>query len=182
MPCFGAPMIFGEDIALGPILAIDIPTLFQWLDDPATAKFNEPYRPPNWNRHEAFWLNAEADPHRVFFAIRSRQTTKIQGYVQIMQIDAVHRSATLGILIGNPEDRGRGRGREALNLAVRYCWNDLNLGRLALSVFAGNDRALSLYQSLGFREEGRLRQARFIDGQWIDVVLMGLLHPDRPQG
>jgi RimJ/RimL family protein N-acetyltransferase len=172
-------MIFGDTIALGPILPVDLPDLFQWVDNPDTAQFNEPYRPPNWNRQEAFWLNADADPTRVFFAIRSRETAAILGYVQIMQIDPIHRSATLGILIGNPGDRGQGRGREALSLAVRYCWNDLNLGRLALSVFAGTDRATGLYLSLGFREEGRLRQARFIDGQWIDVILMGLLHPER---
>lgn len=174
-------MIFGDRIALGPILPVDVSTLFQWADNPDTAKLNEPYRPPNWNRQEAFWLNADADRSRVFFAIRSRQSTEIIGHVQIMQIDAIHRSANLGILIGNPDNRGKGKGREALNLAIQYCWNDLNLSRLALSVFVGNDRAIGLYQSLGFREEGRLRQARFINGRWIDVVLMGLLHPDRLQ-
>lgn len=172
-------MIFAESIALGPILPIDLPTLFQWADTPDTARFNEPYHPPNWQRQEAFWLNTEQDRSRVFFAIRSRETTDIIGYVQIMQIHAIHRSAVLGVLIGNPRDRGKGKGREALRLAIGYCWSHLNLSRLALSVFAGNDRALGLYTSLGFQEEGRLRHAHFIDGRWTDVILMGLLHPDR---
>lgn len=172
-------MIFGEAIALGPILPVDMPSLFQWADDPEDGRFNEPYRPPNWSRQEAFWLNADGDPGRVFFAVRSRSDTDIIGYVQIMQIDAIHRSATLGIRIGKRDERGRGRGREALDLAIRYCWNHLNLSRLALSVFAGNDRAIALYRSLGFQEEGRLRRARFIDGEWVDVILMGMLHPDR---
>jgi ribosomal-protein-alanine N-acetyltransferase len=171
-------MIFGERIVLGPILPVDVPTLFQWSDDPEDARLNEPYRPLNWHRQEMFWLNAEGDPTRVFFAIRSRGAAEIVGYVQIMQIDPVHRSATLGIRIGARDERGRGKGREALALAVRYCWDHLNLRRLALSVFAGNERAADLYRSLGFREEGRLREARFIDGAWIDVVVMGLLRSD----
>jgi [ribosomal protein S5]-alanine N-acetyltransferase len=175
----GRIMIVGDAVVLGPILPVDVPSLFQWADDPEDARLNEPYRPHNWQRQEAFWLNAEGDPQRVFFAIRARSGPDIIGYVQILQIDAIHRSAVLGIRIGDRGERGKGRGREALALAIRYCWDQLNLSRLALSVFAGNDRAMALYEALGFREEGRLRQACFIDGAWIDVVLMALLRPDR---
>jgi len=172
-------MIFGRAIALGPILPVDIPRLFQWGDDIEDARLNEPYRPANWQRQEAFWLNAEGDPSRVFFAIRSRQGAEIIGFVQILNIQPIHRSAAIGIRIGDVAERGRGRGREALQLAIRYCWDHLNLTRLSLSVFAGNAPAIGLYAALGFAEEGRLARALFIDGQWIDVVTMALLHPAR---
>lgn len=172
-------MLFGETIALGPILPVDIPTLFAWSDDPEQARMNEPYRPPNWQRQEAFWLNAEADPRRIFLAIRLRREPDIVGYVQIRDIEPVHRSAVIGVRIGSTANRGRGLGSEALRLAIDYCWNDLNLTRLSLTVFAHNDRAEALYERLGFQREGVFRHALFIGGQWIDLVAMALLHPSR---
>ncbi|MBA2932651.1 GNAT family N-acetyltransferase [Sphingomonas sp. CGMCC 1.13654] len=172
-------MIFGRDIALGPILPVDIPRLFQWGDDPGDARLNEPYRPANWQRHEDFWLNAGGDASRIFFAIRSRRDVDIIGFVQILNIHPVHRSATIGLRIGDPKFRRRGLGRDALGVAIGYCWDHLNLTRLALSVFADNLPAIGLYATMGFREEGRAARAQFIDGRWIDVVSMALLHPDR---
>jgi ribosomal-protein-alanine N-acetyltransferase len=172
-------LLFGDTIALGPILPVDVPRLFQWADDAEDARLNEPYRPLNWHQQEGFWLNAERDPTRAFFAIRSREAGEIIGYVQISRIEPIHRSATIGIRIDRAE-RGKGKGREALRLAIDYCWNHLNLTRLTLSVFAGNETAIGLYATLGFREEGRLSAALFIAGNWIDVILMALHHPDRP--
>ncbi|PXA86788.1 GNAT family N-acetyltransferase [Nostoc sp. 3335mG] len=172
-------MIIGSAIALGPILPIDIPRLFQWTDDVEDARLNEPYRPANWHRHEAFWLNADGDPSRVFFAIRSRRDGEIIGFVQIQNIQPIHRSAVIGLRVGDVAERHKGKGREAMQLAVRYCWDHLNLTRLSLSVFAGNAAAIGLYRALGFAEEGRASRALFIDGRWIDVITMALLHPDR---
>ena len=172
-------MILGHKVALGPILPTDFALLFQWADDLDDARLNEPYRPPSWQRQEHYWLNAENDPSRVLFAIRSRPEAGFIGYVQIRDIHPVHRSATIGLRIGVVAERGRGRGREALALAVDYCWRQLNLTRLALSVFSDNAAALALYRTEGFREEGVMERALFIDGRWIDLVLMARLHDSR---
>ena len=169
------PVIFGKRVALGPILPLDMPEFFRWLDDAELARLNEPYYPKNWHRQEAFWTNADGDKSRIFFAIRAQGDALAIGYVQITNIDAVHRSADLGICIGDATQRRQGRGREALELAIAYCWNTLNLSRVALSVFATNQPAIALYTALGFAPEGVLRRAKYINGQWVDVVLMALL-------
>jgi RimJ/RimL family protein N-acetyltransferase len=174
-------MMFGTTVALGPILPVDIPSLFRWSDDVADARLNEPYRPLNWHRQEAYWMNAEGDPSRSFFAIRALGAPDIIGYVQIRDIHPIHRSAIIGLRIGEAAARGQGSGREALQLAIRYCWHHLNLTRLALTVFARNDRAIALYRAAGFRQEGVMARALFIDGNWIDLMAMALLHPDRIQ-
>jgi len=171
-------VIFGDQIAIGPILPIDIPRLFQWFDDVDEVRLNEPYRPLNWHRQESFWLNADNDHSRCFFAIRSREGPEIIGFVQISRIDPIHRSAMIGIQIDKAH-RGRGHGREALGLAIDYCWNHLNLTRLTLNAFAGNERAIALYGKAGFQQEGRFRDALFIGGEWIDVIAMALHHPER---
>jgi RimJ/RimL family protein N-acetyltransferase len=172
-------VIFGDQIAIGPILPVDITRLFQWSDDVEELRCNESYRPLNWYRQEAFWLNAENDLSRCFFAIRGRSSADIIGFIQISRIDPIHRSALIGVHIGDRDQRSQGKGSEALRMAIDYCWNHLNLTRLTLSAFAENARAIALYERIGFRREGHFRDALFISGRWIDVIAMALHHPDR---
>jgi RimJ/RimL family protein N-acetyltransferase len=164
---------------LGPIVPNDFPALFRWADDLDAARLNEPYRPPTWRNQEELWFNVGRDSSRVFFAIRKIGAEPLIGYLQLTNIDAVHRSAMLGMRIGEAAERGKGYGSDALRLALYYCWNHLNLSRIQLGVYGTNERAVRLYEAFGFQVEGRLRKALFIDGQWIDFVLMGLLQPDR---
>ena len=172
-------MLEGTLITLGPIVPIDFPFLFAWADDVETAHLNEPYRPPVWKSQEEYWSNLGNDATKVYFAIRLKQAPSIVGYVQLWSIDPVNRSALLGMRIGHKSNRGLGYGRDALRLTIDYCWNQLNLRRIALMVFENNERAIKLYSDHGFKQEGRLEKAVFIDGRWLDVVLMALLHPSR---
>jgi RimJ/RimL family protein N-acetyltransferase len=172
-------MLGGKLVSLGPVVPADFQSLFRWADDLEAARLNEPYRPAVWKNQEELWFNVGKDPSRVFFAIRKMQTQPIIGFVQIHGIDMVHRSAMMGLRIGDAADRGQGFGREALELAVNYCWNHLNLSRIGLVVFSVNERAIKLYKDFGFQEEGLLKRSVFIDGRYIDVVLMGLMHPSR---
>jgi RimJ/RimL family protein N-acetyltransferase len=68
-------------------------------------------------------------------------------------------------------------GKDATRQVVQFAWQSLNLNRLQVSVFAGNERALRLYAALGFRREGVLRKAQYINGEWKNIVLMGALRP-----
>lgn len=172
-------MLSGQLVSLGPIAPADFPTLFRWADDLEAAALNEAYRPAVWKTQEELWFSVGKDPSRVFFAIRKLSTQPIIGYVQVLNIDAVHRSAMLGLRIGDETERGKGHGRDALALAVSFCWNHLNLSRIGLTVFATNERAIALYTSFGFEREGLLRRAVFIAGKWTDVIVMSLLHPSR---
>ena len=172
-------MLIGQTVTLGPILPTDLAQLFVWSDDPALARLNEPYIPKNLQREAEFWLNAGGDSSRVFLAIRLRTAPEAIGHVQITNIHPIHRSATLGVLIGDAGNRGKGLGSEALRLAIAYCWNHLNLSRLALAVQTRNTGAIALYERLGFATEGTLRHAQFIAGEWIDLTLMALMQPGR---
>ena len=174
-------MLTGRNVAIGPILPEDLVRLFVWGDDPEIARLNEPYLPKNLDRERDFWLNPMGDPRRIFMAIRRIGRAEIVGYVQISAIEPIHRSANLGILIGRTEDRGRGFGRDAMELTIRFCRDHLNLTRLSLAVHADNDPAIALYEKLGFVTEGLCRSAQFIAGRWVDLRLMALIDPTRGQ-
>ena len=82
------------------------------------------------------------------------------------------RVAELNIMIG-PDFRGNGYGLEALNLVSAFCFEQMGLHRLKVSVMAFNTPALRLYQKCGFRIEGRLREEIWRNGRWEDVVILG---------
>jgi RimJ/RimL family protein N-acetyltransferase len=170
-------MVKGVSVALGPLVPDDFVPLFRWSNDPEVARYNGAFRPADWISHRSFWENIGKDPSRVVFAIRRLDDPALIGYVNIFSINPVYRSAELGITIGDAVNRGRGFGREALALALSYCWNHLNLHRVAIAVFKSNERALRTYRASGFKREGVLKHAVFIDGAWIDLVLMATFRP-----
>jgi RimJ/RimL family protein N-acetyltransferase len=114
---------------------------------------------------------------QILFAIRKLFEPQIVGFVIFKNIQFVHRSAEIGLRIGAEVERGKGYGKRALSLALNYAWNHLNLHRVSLTVFAHNARAIAAYRAVGFEDEGRMKDAAFIDGEWVDVVVMAALRP-----
>ena len=58
---------------------------------------------------------------------------------------------------------------------VQYCFDELMLHRLFLRVYAENERAIRSYEKAGFVKEAHLRDDVYIDGEYKDIVLMGIL-------
>ena len=54
-------------------------------------------------------------------------------------------------------------------------------GRIWLKVAETNQRAVKCYLGCGFREEGRLRQALFLEGRYVDALIMGAVREDWTQ-
>lgn len=169
-------MIAGKTLSIGPLVPNDLASTFRWCHDLEAQRLNAAYRPVDFTAHKA-WVERQ-DASRVLFAIRRHGDPSLRGYVEIHAIHPVHRSALIGIRIGEERDRGQGLGREAMALALLYCWRHLNLHRVGLTTFGHNLRAQKAFRAAGFETEGVLRQAEFIDGRWVDVMLMGVLRPD----
>jgi RimJ/RimL family protein N-acetyltransferase len=170
-------MLIASRITIGPVVAEDFGPLFCWINDVAAARLDFAYRPVDIMAHQQWWDSLGKDPARVVFAIRKTMEPAIIGYIQINGINSVHRSAEMGIRIGEEKNRGQGFGKEALLLTMEFCWNHLNLNRVQLVVFKHNVRAISAYKAVGFRKEGVLKKAAFIGGGWVDLVVMAALRP-----
>jgi RimJ/RimL family protein N-acetyltransferase len=88
------------------------------------------------------------------------------------------RTIDLGIMIGEKELWGKGYGTDALLTLARFAFEEMNLNRIGLDVYAFNERAIASYAKAGFVEEGRRRQDIYKDGAYTDVVMMSLLRED----
>jgi RimJ/RimL family protein N-acetyltransferase len=77
----------------------------------------------------------------------------------------------IGVL---PAYRGQGIGRQLLDACIGKAWSK-GMTRVDLETRADNERAIVLYEKLGFRREGIVRNGMRFDGVYYDCVLMGLL-------
>jgi RimJ/RimL family protein N-acetyltransferase len=152
----------------------DAQPLFEWINDRDTALHNNRYSPIHESDHLRWLDSVVSAPDIRVFAIRDSQERLI-GVCQLVHIDPVGRSAELRIRIGLASDRGRGCGSHAVKELLRFAFDDLNLHRVYLHVFATNERAIRTYKRVGFREEGRLVEADYVDGRYVDVLCMAML-------
>ncbi|MBA3945970.1 MAG: GNAT family N-acetyltransferase [Herpetosiphonaceae bacterium] len=100
------------------------------------------------------------------------------GMLSIKEIDRHNQHALLSIALSGPVHIGRGYGRDALRVVLRWAFQIHNLHRIELETWATNERALRAYRAAGFVEEGRLRDAVWLDGQFVDVVIMSAIRPE----
>ena len=74
-----------------------------------------------------------------------------------------------------PEFHGEGYGKEAVSLVVEYVFRTFDIHSIGANAYDFNVASRGLLESLGFTEEGRAREDRFIDGEYRDSVQYGLL-------
>ena len=169
-------MIPGKKVRLRAYREDDLKNALAAINNGAVTRYLQFMRPRS-QQEERAWLErtmSGANEDQVNFAIESSDSEYLGG-VGLMHIDQRNRSAELGILIARPEDWGKGFGSEAAVLMLRHGFEELNLHRIHLRVYDYNVRGLKSYAKIGFKEEGRLRQAHFRHGGWHDVVIMGIL-------
>ncbi|RKR43763.1 GNAT family protein [Paraburkholderia sp. BL17N1] len=117
--------------------------------------------------------------NNVRLAVCLASTQEVVGVTYLLGIDWVSRCAEFSIQIGAETARGRGIGEAATRQTLEHAFGDLNLHRISLTVLASNARAIALYEKVGFRAEGLLRQAVFKGDRYLDVMPMAILAADR---
>ncbi len=75
-------------------------------------------------------------------------------------------------------ERGKGYGKEAMNLLMAWAFEDAGAHRGWLDCKDYNDRALHVYESLGLQREGLLRETLFVDGKYENLVVLGILEDE----
>lgn len=100
---------------------------------------------------------------------------QIIGLVSLTNINRIHQTATFHIMIGDPSNRDKGVGYYATREILKHAFFDMNLNRVELTVLESNQRALSLYERVGFKKEGIKRKAIYKNGKFIDMITMAIL-------
>lgn len=170
-------LLKGKKVKLTAINEKDMEIIARWYSDIDFLRFFDTAPAlPKTELQLYEWIKSIQDSSSsVAFAIRPIEDDEIAGYIELDKISWVHGVATVGIGIGAAEHRGKGYAKEALKLLMELAFNELNLHRLQLNVFNYNERAIMIYESLGFKREGVYREYIHRDGRRWDMYLYGIL-------
>jgi RimJ/RimL family protein N-acetyltransferase len=170
--------IVGERVALGPYHRALIPLLWKWENDlPLGPLSGDPMVPLTLEAMEADYdkHHKELSKESATFALYERATLRPIGKTGLSSINYMHLTAELGIVIGEPDCRGKGYGTEATRLLLDYAFTTLGLHNVFLRVYAYNAPAIRAYEKAGFKEIGRRREAHRIGGKAFNEVYMDCL-------
>ena len=95
----------------------------------------------------------------------------------------MYRHAGIDIVL-HPDAHGRGLGAEAIGVLARHLFDDRGHHRIVIDPNAANTRAIRVYEKVGFRRVGVLREYEWSahEGRWTDGLLMDLLRPELTDG
>lgn len=168
--------IRGEKVALGPRRRDLLPLYLKWINDfEVTSHLGTATRPMTWEA-EAEWYDRTNDGQSsANFTIYECAAMRPIGNTGLFQIDHANRTAEFGILIGEKDCWGKGYGTETTRLVLDYGFTALGLHNVMLRVFSYNQRGIRAYTKAGFKEAGRLREAKRLGPRAHDVILMDCL-------
>ena len=103
---------------------------------------------------------------------------RLVGDINLHSTDMRSRVSSFGVAIYAEEAQGQGYGREAIGLFLDWAFFIMNFERIWLITWASNERAVRCYHALGFVDEGRQRRQIWVNGEYVDVIFMGLLRDE----
>lgn len=172
-------MIYGKSIRLRATEREDIPRFVVWLNDPEVRAGLDMFLPLSEAVEENWFdemLKRPATEHPLVIEIQDGDTWQAIGNCGIFAIDWRIRSGEVGIFIGKKSCWNQGYGTETMRVLLKHGFETLNLNRISLRVYENNQRAIRSYRKAGFVQEGLLRQAQYKNGEYLDVLVLSVLH------
>ena len=154
--------------------------LFEWINDRELVLFNAPVQtgarsgPPGLVR-----LGPASRRTWSIFGIRLADSDSLIGSCQLTEVDQLHRSASLQVRIGEADERGHGYGREAVESAASPRVRRPGAApRPAPGLSVERGRPCAPTRRSASRARECCARAAYIDGEPVDVVVMGILREE----
>lgn len=159
--------------ALRPLTFEDRDRLLVWRNSPDVRAhmYTDQFITPE--QHAEWFRQALTDQRRRYWIVELGD--RPMGLANLYDIDHLNRRCTLGRYLAEPEARGKGLGSFLEFSLIEHAFSVLNLGKLWSEVLIGNEVAWRLHEQHGFVQEARFRRHVLKNGQWTDVIGLGLL-------
>jgi len=182
---FERPLFVGKLICLAPIdREKDAEIESKWTHDASYQRMldTEPARPLSpaqvKKKYAAIEKEMEEEKNRYYFTIRTLEEDRLVGFTRIAWISWSHGYGAIQIGVGDPNDRRKGYGQEALKLLLRFAFQEVNLHRINAQVPEYNRAAMNMFKKAGFVEDVRRREALNREGKRWDMIHLGLLRDE----
>ncbi|MEU6576775.1 GNAT family protein [Streptomyces sp. NPDC046805] len=170
-------MIRGNKIGLRARHEADIPVLHAVLyNDVATRSRQDhrPWHPISPGSAHSPYVVAQPSDEAAGFSVVELDSQELVGAAALWGIDTHNRAGHLGISV-LPDFRGRGFSSDIVRVLCEYGFAVRGLQRLQVETMADNAPMIAAAKRGGFTIEGTLRRSAWVYGEFVDVVILGLL-------
>lgn len=155
----------------------DAPAIFAYRQLPEVTRF-QGWVPANVQEVAEYARQLQSHPDSLTtlwqqWVFIAAQTNEVLGDLAF-KLDESRQQAELGVALA-PKHQGKGFATEALRQLISYLFRELRLHRIHVSIDPLNHRSIALFDRLGFRREGLLKQSLWFKQQWCDDLLMAVL-------
>ncbi|MDQ7807036.1 GNAT family protein [Amycolatopsis sp. A133] len=170
-------LITGSRVRLRPAAAPDAARFEEILSHPEVARWWADAEEPV-AAQVSYLLDPDEGTTTYAIELDDGTNTVIGIELAFEEADPQYRHAGIDIAV-HPDHQGHGLGSDAIRALAGHLFTERGHHRLVIDPAAGNEAAIRLYRSLGFRPVGTMRSyERGPDGSWHDGLLMDLLVDD----
>ncbi|MDQ2839309.1 MAG: GNAT family N-acetyltransferase [Actinomycetota bacterium] len=177
-------MLTGTVVALRARAESDVAILHAGLQDDVATKSradSRPWRPIPLGAASPFAIRDQPDETVAIFSVVELASNQLAGEALLWGLDNHNRLGHLGISL-LPSFRGRGLAADVIGQLCRYGFRIRGLHRLQLETLADNDAMIRTALACGFVREATLRRNAWVDGEFLDEAIFGLLAADWTTG
>lgn len=167
--------IEGKKVYLSPMCVEDAEKYVKWMNDFKVTDGLNGSKNLVTVESEREWIEKNNKDGNFQFAIVKQENDELIGNCGFNELDLTNQKGSIGIFIGEEENRNKGYGSEALELLISYGFEYLNLNNIMLSVYSFNENAIACYKKVGFKEIGRRREAYFKNNERYDDIYLDIL-------
>ena len=160
------PTLKGKRVTLRPLEDADLDPLAAIIREPSVARWWGESDEPERLRDN---LRMDGDAFAIEF---DGELAGWLGFVE--ETEPEYRSVAFDISLSE-RFQGKGLGPDALRTLIRWFADERGHHRFTIDPNAGNERAISAYEAVGFKVVGITRKSELIDGEWTDGLFMDLL-------
>lgn len=168
--------IIGEKTYLTCIKKSSLEILRTWRNSEDIKQYTREYREISEEMQSQWFEKQIHNKSQLNFEIYSNDNNCLIGQCSLANINWTYRSAEFGIYIA--VSNLRGYGSDALKALIKHGFYELNLHRIYGEVYSNNLRALSAFYKIGFVKECVLRKAKFMNGDYCDIICVSMLEDE----
>jgi len=171
-------MLRGEKVALRARIESDVTVLHAELYDDVMTRSrtdSRAWRPISVDSAAApFRIQEPTEEYVTFSVVQLGDGDPLVGAAVLWGVDLHSRSAHIGMAL-LPEFRGRGLAVDTVRVLCDYGFTVRGFHRMGLETLSDNGAMLRTAEQVGFVREGVLRQAAWVNGEFLDEVVFGML-------
>ena len=153
--------------------------LHKWRKDEEIAHFFSGTKLYSSTLNEKKWVEDKIyDKENVNCAICLKETNEFIGCVFLNEIDWINRTGHCPTFIGAKEHWSSGYATEARILILKHAFYDKGLERIWAQVHEDNIGSLKMLEKCGYKREGLLRRASYVNGEFKNLVVLSVLREE----